>query len=256
MRDVLRDAYVVASIGYVAAIVAGFVGDGIDGHAYWAIRWPHLYPATYGQLSDGFNYSPLVAQVLTPFTALPWPVFHGLVTAASLAALYFLVGHWSVIALLLPPVAIELYAANINLLLAAAIVASFRVPAAWALPILTKVAPGIGVLWFALHRQWNQLAIALGFTVALVAGSFALAPAAWGEWVGYLIANADRGPLPNALPVGLVWRLPLASIALLAGSMSGRRWLVPVACFLATPVIWPATLSLLVACWPLRTREA
>lgn len=171
---------------YIIAILIGVVGDGIDGHAYWALEWPRPYPDTYGLLADGFNYSPAIAQAILPFAGLPWPLFHSLLEAASLAALYYLVGRWSVLFLLFPPVAIELFAANVNLVVAATIVVGFAHPAAWAFPILTKVAPGIGVLWFPLRREWRSFAIALAATGAIVAVSVALAPSVWVEWVTYM----------------------------------------------------------------------
>ena len=34
----------------------------------------------------------------------------------------------------------------------------------WAFVLLTKVTPGIGLLWFAIRRRWRDLAIALGVT--------------------------------------------------------------------------------------------
>ena len=60
----------------------------------------------------------------------------------------------------------EIAGGNISLLLALAIVAGFSRPWTWAFVILTKITPGIGLLWFALRREWRSLAIALGATAA------------------------------------------------------------------------------------------
>ena len=79
--------------------------------------------------------------------------------------------------------AAELAGGNISLLLAVAIVVGFRWPAAWALILLTKVSPGIGLLWFAVRREWRNLAIALGATAAVVAVSAVIMPGAWLEWL-------------------------------------------------------------------------
>jgi len=250
-RDPLRDVYFIAAVFYVVAIVTGVVGDGIDGHAYWALQWPHPYPTTYGVLSDGFNYSPVAAQILLPLLVLPWPVFHALLTTAGLASLYYLAGRWSLLLLLFPPVAVELWAANINLVLAVAIVAAFRYPGMWALPLMTKVASGIGVFWFALRREWRSFAIAIGVTTVLVAVSYTLEPEAWAEWVAYLRANVGMTPMPAAIPVPLLWRLPAAAAVLIVAALTNRRWLVPITCVLATPVVLPATLTLLLASWRL-----
>ena len=51
---------------------------------------------------------------------------------------------------------VELAGGNISLLLAVAIVVGFRWPAAWAFVLLTKVTPGIGLLWFVVRREWRS----------------------------------------------------------------------------------------------------
>ena len=42
---------------------------------------------------------------------------------------------------------------NVQLLLAAAIVIALRHPAAWALPILTKIGPAVGLTWHLVRRE-------------------------------------------------------------------------------------------------------
>ena len=64
----------------------------------------------------------------------------------------------------------EIAGGNISLLLAVAIVWGFRWPWTWAFVLLTKITPGVGLLWFALRREWRQLAIALGATAAVAGG--------------------------------------------------------------------------------------
>ena len=56
---------------------------------------------------------------------------------------------------------------NINLLIVGAVLIGFRYPWAWAFIILTKVTPGIGLLWFLTRREWRHLAIALGATLGV-----------------------------------------------------------------------------------------
>ena len=50
----------------------------------------------------------------------------------------------------------------------------FRYPWTWGFVLLTKVTPGIGLLWFAVRREWRALAIALGVTGVIVAVSLVL----------------------------------------------------------------------------------
>ena len=64
--------------------------------------------------------------------------------------------------LALPPVALEIYHGNIHLWIAAAIALGFRYPWTWGFVLLTKVTPGIGLLWFAVRREWQALGVALG----------------------------------------------------------------------------------------------
>ena len=59
----------------------------------------------------------------------------------------------------------------------------------------SKVTPGIGLLWFLLRREWRSLAIALGTTLAIVVGSFLLAPSAWFDWYSFLRGSTGSGEL-------------------------------------------------------------
>ena len=94
-------------------------------------------------------------------------------TALLLAAVRFLTGPRLLAAgLLFPFAAMEVAGGNVSLLLAAAIVLGFRWPAAWSIVLLTKITPGIGLLWFAVRREWRSLAIALGATAVIAAVSF------------------------------------------------------------------------------------
>jgi hypothetical protein len=156
----------------------------------------------------------------------------------NLAALYWLLGPWAFPALLAPTVAIELHMANINLLLAAAIVAGFRRPYLWAFVLLTKVTPGIGLLWFVVRREWRSLGIALGATAAVVAVSAFLDVDLWASWFDLLKQGAQTGPLPLANPVPLIVRLPIAAIIVTFGALTDRPQTVPIAAAIAQPYIW------------------
>src|SRR5437867_3643636 len=86
----------------------------------------------------------------------------------------------------LPASSFGLLVGNIHFMLGAAIVLGFRWPTIWAFPLLTKVTPGVGLLWFAIRRDWRRLAIASGLTTAIGLASFALAPHLWFDWVARL----------------------------------------------------------------------
>ena len=223
-----------------------------DARAYWTVDLDSLYARGEVGGEDAYLYSPAFAQLMVPFTVLPWMVFAGLWAALNLAALTWMVG--PVIAgilLVIPgsPVIDEVGTGNIHLILAAAIVLAFRWPAAWALPLLTKVTPGIGILWLAGARRWRSLAIALGTTAVIVLISFVLSPQLWFDWVEVLTGNVDR-PIPTEIaiiPGPLIFRTAVAAVVAVAGGWRGWRWTVPVAATIALPVPWSSGLTILVA---------
>ncbi|HEX5239893.1 MAG TPA: glycosyltransferase 87 family protein, partial [Candidatus Limnocylindrales bacterium] len=167
----IRDGLAIAGLlfaGYLFVVVAPMAGTvGFDAFAYWHVDLANPYALPAGAFA-AFAYSPVIARVFAPAALLPWPAFWWLWTAALVATLVWLGWRQTLLVLAFPPVALELYHGNVHLLIAAAIALGFRYPAAWALPLLTKVTPGIGLLWFVVRREWRNLAIALGVTGAIV----------------------------------------------------------------------------------------
>ena len=134
-------------------------GPGHDARAYWAAPLDDPYePGSVGQES-AYLYSPAFLVALSPLRALPWPLFLGLWTAGLLAVLF-----WMARPLLFLPSMLlalpEIWGGNITILLAAAIVLGFSRSAAWAFPLLTKVTPGLGLLWFGVRREWLHFGLA------------------------------------------------------------------------------------------------
>ena len=223
-----------------------------DARAYWTVDLDTLYARGQVGGEDAYLYSPAFAQLIVPLTLLPWAVFAGLWAAINLGALLWMAG--PVVAgllLVIPgsPVIDEVGTGNIHLMLAVAIVLAFRWSGAWALPLLTKITPGVGVLWLAGARRWRQLAIALGTTLAIVIVSCALSPQLWFDWIDVLAGNVDR-PIPTeiaVIPGPLSVRTALAAVVAVAGGWRGWRWTVPVAATLALPVPWSSGLTILVA---------
>jgi hypothetical protein len=173
-------------------------------------------------------------------------------TALLIVAARFLTGPRLLAAgLLFPFTAMEIAGGNISLFLGVAIVVGFRWPATWALILLTKVTPGVGLLWFAVRREWRHLAIALGATVAIVAVSFVMLPQQWRDWVDVVIGNAGKGGTWASVPIPLWFRLPVAAVVVIWGARSDRAWTVPLAAMLALPALWYGGISLLLAAIPL-----
>jgi hypothetical protein len=248
------------TLGGIASLCIAFLilpGNGHDAFAYWRI--PHgqtLYSDTGSVTGLGdFRYSPTFALAVQPFGLLPWDVFRLAGTALSLVALTFTARKWALAAICLPPVMLDLFMGNIHLLLAAAIVLAIRWPAVWSFLLLTKVTPGIGLLYLVGAHRWRQLAIALATTALLVGMTmFISGPAVWWDWAVKLL-DWQGGPLGQST-IPLTARLALAAILAFWGGRTGRPWTIAVAATLSLPVLWTHGYALLVAVLPLTRREA
>jgi hypothetical protein len=231
---------------------------GFDAHAYWAIDLSNLYGASTSNTSDldAFRYTPAAGQAFAMFHVLPWELFFGLWFVAMIAALIWLTGRWWPLLLAFPPVPLELYHGNIHLFMAVAIVLGFRYPVAWAFILLTKVSPGVGVLWFAFRGEWRKLALAVGTAAAIATVSFVVAPDLWRQYVSTMVNNLayDPGhayPVPIPLPV----RLAISAAIVWWGARTDHRWTVPVAATISLPIIWFHGFAVLVAAIPLWREE-
>jgi hypothetical protein len=226
----------------------------VDAEAYWGFRLEDLYRGVQLGDQDAFLYSPVVAWLFLPFSALPYEVFYAILAAVNLAVLVWLIGpELAALSLFLVPVSNEVARGNIHLLLAAAIVVGFRYPASWAWVLLTKVTPGIGLLWFAFRREWRKLAWALGATAAILAVSFLVASDLWLRWFEMLAGNVES-TRPSVFEIPVLPRLAVAAVLVAIGVWRDRPAIVPVAAMLALPAIWVNSLAMLVAVIPLWRR--
>jgi hypothetical protein len=232
-------------------------GTGQDARCYWQATLGDPYLHSDWNDPIAYVYSPAFLQLVSPLTALPWQAFMAAWSAILLVAVRFLTGPRLLAAGVLFPFALmEVAGGNVSLLLAAAIVIGFRWPAAWSLVLLTKVTPGIGLLWFAVRREWRSLAIALGATAAIALLSFVILPNQWRDWVDVVIRNALAGKSGTwaSVPIPLWIRLPFAIALVVWGARTDRRWTVPVGAMLALPALWYGGLSMLLAVIPLLPR--
>jgi hypothetical protein len=238
-------------------VIAALVPDpqlpwlGWDARAYWdAARSSDPYAnARVGDLG-AYLYSPAFLHVLRLAAWLPWPVFLYLWAAAAIVALHAMTSRagrrWHLLWVPVTGLAVlDIWAGNVNVLIAGAVVLGFRWPAAWSFLVLTKVTPGIGLLWFGLRREWGKLAIALATTAGVVSLSAIIEPRAWLDWLAVLFSNVGARDLSGDIAVPAFVRFPLA-IALIAwGARNDRRWVLPLACLMLLPVIWPNGLAIL-----------
>ena len=128
--------------------------------------------------------------------------------------------------------------------------AGFRYAGAWAWVLLTKVTPGVGLLWFGVRREWRNLGIAAGVTAAIVAVTFAVAPELWVRWVQMLMGSVGV-TRPSVLEIPVLPRLAIAAAVVAFAAWRNIPALVPVAALLALPAIWVNSLAMLVAIVPL-----
>jgi Glycosyltransferase family 87 len=208
---------------------------GADSHAYWmAARLPETWYTKPPAFRDAFLYSPAFAQALWPLGQLPWLAFQTLWIAGQTAVVAWLLAPlgWRRGLALAPFFTTEILLGNVYVFFAGALVASLaRAPGALALPILTKIAPGVVGVWFLVRREWRSAIWAGGVTMMIILVSAAFAPAAWVAWSHFLVESAgERGgtaSLRVAAALGIaIW-----------AARTGRAWLLAPALILACPVL-------------------
>ena len=185
----------------------------VDTDMYWrAGQSVHYYGTVWAADANSlYVYPPPLAQVIGLLTPIGWPAFVVGWTVFVFLGFWASTRSWSLLVLGLTAGAAVLWGidsglarplllamiGNVQPLLAAAVVIGFRWPAAWAFIILTKIAPGIGLLWFVFRREWRNLGIALGATALIAGVSFVLAPAQWADFFAFAVANVNA-PSPNS----------------------------------------------------------
>lgn len=224
-------------------------GSGFDALCYWSVKLSNPYGGQYGGVN--FAYAPPLALAFLPAQLVSFDAFRAIWLVTNCAALAWLGRRYALLLLIFLPVPVELYNGNIDLLIAVAIVAGFRHPAAWAFVLLTKVTPGIGLLWFAVRKEWRNLAIALAATAAISLVTLAIVPNMWLQWFDFLASGPTvNTPLISITPP-LPLRLLLAAAVVTYGARTDRRWTVPVAATIALPIYWWNGFSVLVAILPI-----
>lgn len=223
-----------------------------DAVAYWKVDLADPYTRPVAT-QDAFTYPPPAALFFSVLGELPYKVFEAGWTLLIGLALLWLTGPWALAFLVVPFVASDLYLGNIHVLLAAAIVASLRWPAMWAIPLLTKPSCGVGLLWYLARGEWRRLGIAVGVTAAIAAGSAILAPTLWPKWIDYVVGTGLSPDVGAAhfVAIPLVIRLPAAVALVIWGARTDRPWTVPTASMLALPVLWLVGLAMLTGAFAL-----
>jgi hypothetical protein len=130
---------------------------------------------------------------------------------------------------------------NVWAFLAVAIVIGSRRATPWALPLLTKVTPFLGPVWFVARRQWRNMALTLAIPALIVLASWAASPHLWSEWIDFLTSARPNGalrPLVTLPPrVLLPLELPIAATVTVFAARKEKPWLLAVAMAFANPVL-------------------
>jgi len=243
---VLASPWPVLVIGAIITVlqVAGRAWPAHDATSYWraAQSLGDLYPDTWGDLA--YAGPPPMAQLFAAMSWLPWPVvlfgwqlvlWWSLWYATRPFTLPVVLAGYLGLALDVGPLAAPLGLAligNAGMLMTAAVVATVRYPAASAVAALTKVGPSVALLWHATTPR--ALAVGAGVTLAAFAVSFALTPAAWLDWIGFVRTNAGRSPI-GELAVPFLVRAPIGVLVVLIAARRDTPWLVPIGAGLAIP---------------------
>lgn len=229
-----------------------------DSYAYWLTRGGVDYGATHQGVTGAYLYSPAFAQLIAPLTVLPWPAFLALWTVLTTLPLAWLAGRYALPVLVLPPVFMSVALGQLDVAFAVVILVGLRWPAAWALPILTKITPGIGLLWFLVRGEWRALGIATLVTAIVAAVSAAIDPSAWSGWIAMLLRMdfPEFGGGLWFLPLPLGFRLFVAAALIAWGAATDRRWVLPLGVCLSLPTVWLNTPTILVAVLPMAAAGA
>lgn len=240
LRTVVRHGWI--ALGLATAAFAWLTIVGVNGapdsYSYWAVDPSTPYAIRYGTIG-AFPYSPIAVLVASTFHVVSYPVFYALWSLLLLGVVLWLA----------PPVLwvpgvllslLEIQGGNVDILIAAAVVIGLRYAPMMSFLVLTKITPGLAILWFAVRREWRPFALAVGTTATLVLVGVIVAPGLWRDWVAYLVSSAGiplETPGPR-LDVPLSARLVVAAGMILFAARTNRPWMLPLAVYLTLPVAW------------------
>jgi hypothetical protein len=187
--------------------------------------------------SEHYRYAPAYYWVTLPLRALPFEVFVSLWAVAHLAAIAWL-GPWTIVLAF-----DDVIRGNVTTFLAVAIVLAVRGQAwTWVAVLLTKVTPGVGLLYHVGRREWRAVVVAVATTLFVVVVTWPLG--LWPEWFRSL--GAAQGTYPT---VDLVAPLPIRVLIGGVLSLAAARWLwlLPIGMIVAMPGLLPSSFALLAA---------
>ena len=210
-------------------------GDDVMYAAVGRAFWTGADVYSLGVSSQPFLYSPPWAAVFGLFPSAV--AVYLAILAANLVALRYLAGSWLAVGYLawFPIVPWELAWGNINIMMAAAIVAGVR--GSGALPMAFGLAKWSPLLSLS-PKAWRGAAAVLGLALVITLPRLDT----WPAWMARLLWMNDH-PLGPLVPVPLAIRVAIA-LGLLA---LRRPWSRALAAVVATPAFYVASFVLLIA---------
>lgn len=243
-------------VAFAVAQILGLTPLAFDAGAYWAATPGSLYQTGWeGREYAAFLYSPAFADAIAPARLLPVQVFTGLWQLGLFITLAVLLRGWSLPLIvagllwfvlpipLLGVVMSDIAHGNIQILLGGVAVLGIRYPALWAFALLSKVTPGIGLLWFVARGEWRNLAIALAVTGAITLASFLYSPGDWFAWAAFLQESTSTVFPLWVVPVPLGIRLATGAALIVWGARTDRPWVLPIACGWVIPMPYLSMLA-------------
>jgi hypothetical protein len=256
----LRDTAKVLGVVFALCAAAAawhWHGFGWDSHAYW-LAWRGPMYKSGPMTPDAYLYSPAFAEAIRPAVLLSWPTFAVMWSVVLGVVLAWLLSplRWWAVPLWVASLP-EIFAGNVFILLAVVAAIGLRYRWMWAFAALTKITLCLGPVWFAVRREWRHLGISLGVTLAIAVLSCAIDPHLWVQWVRFLHAQATKSThtLGAEIWPPLLYRLPVALLVVGWGAKTDKRWTLPIAMVLASPVMWLGTFTMLAAIPRLRAYQ-
>ena len=199
--------------------------------------------AVYGAGVGGFLaflYPPPWAILFAGLSYLPLEVVAVAILGGQVLALRYLGGSWRNAALLgwLPFVPRELMSGNVNLMMAAVILAGVRNAPGSGWPVALFAAAklsSMAALSVATRRQWRDFAVATGLLVAITLPWLFL----WAEWLNWMTATGSPDGM-SLMPFGL--RIALAVPLVIIR----QPWSAAAAAAIATPAFYFSNIVLLI----------
>jgi len=230
------------SVPYFATEPPVMMGDAA---AYYLSDTPY----DWSDRPDGvgeYRYAPAFLWLIAPLRLLPWEVFAVAWFVAHIGVVLYLRLPWM---LAFPGVMEDAIWGNVNTFVALAVVLIVRHRAAplWAFILLTKVTPGVAVVWHAARREWREFGVALGFTALIVVVGVVLEPRLWASWVEALIAAPGNYPAPGDSLAVLIPRVLVGAGIAVYAAVTNRGWLLPIGMLVAVPGFWAYSFALLLA---------